>query len=139
MTGDDHAWANTARSSSSSGSSPSARPAARSPTGSACARPPTSFPGSDFTNAEASTYQSRGFELALHLSTNCQNFTQDSLDDAWVEQLADFAAAWPEPDRAAHEPDALHHVERLGGGAKAEADARRPARHELLLLAGARG
>jgi hypothetical protein len=53
------------------------------------------FPGSAITPAEASTYQSRGFEIALHLSTNCQNYTEAQLDDAWESQLANFANDWP--------------------------------------------
>ena len=34
------------------------------------------FPGSDITRTQATTYQSAGFEIALHLSTNCHNYTR---------------------------------------------------------------
>ncbi len=53
------------------------------------------YPGTPTTDAQAATYQALGFELALHLSTGCHNFTPDSLEGNWVTQLPQFAASWP--------------------------------------------
>jgi hypothetical protein len=53
------------------------------------------FPASDITRAEASEFQAAGFEIALHLSTSCENFTAASLAANWDGQLAEFASAWP--------------------------------------------
>jgi hypothetical protein len=47
------------------------------------------------SNAEAASFQARGFEVALHLTTECQNFTPASLQSAWSEKLGAFAAKWP--------------------------------------------
>jgi hypothetical protein len=47
------------------------------------------------TNAEAAFFQGRGFEVALHLTTGCQNFTPASLQSDWSLQRASFAATWP--------------------------------------------
>ena len=94
------------------------------------------FPGADITRTQATTYQSAGFEIALHLNTNCHNYTEAELADAWESQLADFAAAWPGSEHAEDQPDALHHLGRLGGRGEGRGSERRPAGHELLLLAG---
>jgi hypothetical protein len=55
----------------------------------------TGVPLSDVSTAEVNTYQAAGFEIALHLSTDCQNFTPASLNANWNDQLAQFAAKWP--------------------------------------------
>ena len=36
-----------------------------------------------------------GFEVALHHTTNCTNFTPASLDQSYDDQLADFATQYP--------------------------------------------
>jgi hypothetical protein len=54
------------------------------------------FPDADITRAEATESQNAGFEIALHLSTNCQNFTPASLADDWDAQLAEFKSSWPD-------------------------------------------
>jgi hypothetical protein len=53
------------------------------------------YPGTPITNAQAAGYQAAGFEIALHLSTDCSNFTPASLEDDWASQLPDFASNWP--------------------------------------------
>jgi hypothetical protein len=40
-------------------------------------------------------YQAEGFEIALHLSTGCSDFTPADLEDDWSSQLADLNAAFP--------------------------------------------
>jgi hypothetical protein len=47
------------------------------------------------SNAQAGTYRSRGFELALHLTTNCADFTPESLKENWDLQLVAFESTWP--------------------------------------------
>jgi hypothetical protein len=47
------------------------------------------------TNAQAAAYQAQGFEIALHLSTGCSDFTPDSLANAWANQRAEFASSYP--------------------------------------------
>jgi len=51
------------------------------------------FPGANVPNA--TTFQSAGFEIALHLSTNCENYTTASLNNNWDTQLADFTRLYP--------------------------------------------
>jgi hypothetical protein len=53
------------------------------------------YPGTPITNAQAAGYQAAGFEIALHLSTGCSNFTPASLEGNWASQLPDFASNWP--------------------------------------------
>jgi hypothetical protein len=53
------------------------------------------FPDTPISDATAAAYQARGFELALHLNTGCNNYDAGSLDQDWAAQLAAFTAAWP--------------------------------------------
>jgi hypothetical protein len=95
MTGDDHA--------SSAGGTvgqfewfESVSPAGCSVADWQCVRSTSyAFPGANITRAEATEFQAAGFEIALHMSTNCANFTSESLADAWAVLLADFETAWP--------------------------------------------
>ena len=80
LTGDDHARRRHARP-TSTGSRRPTRPAAPSPTGSACARRRTCIPDTPITDAQAAAYEADGFELALHLSTGCADFTPASLEN----------------------------------------------------------
>ena len=49
----------------------------------------------DITPGQATSFQAAGFEIALHLSTSCDNFTAATLAADWDDQLAEFAGAWP--------------------------------------------
>jgi hypothetical protein len=49
--------------------------------------PSTSVPG-------ASGFLSKGFELALHLNTGCNNRSDDELQDLWTTQAAQFRSAF---------------------------------------------
>jgi hypothetical protein len=53
------------------------------------------FPNASITDEQARAYQAVGFEIALHLNTNCADFSPASLEDNWEAQLPDFLATWP--------------------------------------------
>ena len=53
------------------------------------------YPNTPITDAQARTFQSQGFEIALHLWTGCADYTTASIKQDWESQLAQFAAAWP--------------------------------------------
>ncbi len=53
------------------------------------------FPGSQITEAQAAQYQAEGFEIALHVTTGCQDFTPTSLEQTFTSQLGAFKANWP--------------------------------------------
>ena len=54
------------------------------------------YPGTPITDAQAADFQSQGFEIALHSTTNCADFTsQSQLEAFYSSQLAAFAADYP--------------------------------------------
>jgi hypothetical protein len=53
------------------------------------------YPGTPFPGMQPSAYEDLGFEVALHLSTGCNDFTLDSLRGNWADQLTEFGASWP--------------------------------------------
>jgi hypothetical protein len=53
------------------------------------------YASTPISNAQAQAYQTDGFEIALHLSTGCSNFTPESLEDDWASELPEFASTWP--------------------------------------------
>jgi hypothetical protein len=53
------------------------------------------YPSSPMTDAEVRRFQAAGFEVGVHLTTNCQDFTDASLESDWADQLVAFAASWP--------------------------------------------
>ncbi|HEU0023995.1 MAG TPA: DUF4082 domain-containing protein [Thermoleophilaceae bacterium] len=53
------------------------------------------YPGTAMTDAQAAAYEAEGFEVALHLTTGCADFTSASLDAALTSQPSQFAASWP--------------------------------------------
>jgi hypothetical protein len=53
------------------------------------------YPGTPITNAAAAGHQAAGFELALHLTTGCHDFTPSSLAGDWASQLPAFRTAFP--------------------------------------------
>jgi hypothetical protein len=52
------------------------------------------FPGTPLTNAQATQYESEGFEVGLHLSTRCDDFDPVSLDAAYTQQLTDWKSQY---------------------------------------------
>ena len=126
-----------APSGSSTATSRRARPAARSPTGSACGRPPTSIPARAITDAQARGLPGRRASRSrCTSSTDCADFTPALARGRLGRPSSpQFGAELPEPVRAADQPHALHRLERLGERAEGRARARHPLRHQLLLLA----
>jgi hypothetical protein len=53
------------------------------------------YPKVPLTDAQAANFQAEGFEIALHPTTGCLDWTRDSLEADFSEQLAEFAAKWP--------------------------------------------
>ena len=47
------------------------------------------------TDAQAAAYEAQGFEIGLHVNTNCADFTETQLDTYYDQQLAAFASQWP--------------------------------------------
>jgi uncharacterized protein DUF4082/Big-like domain-containing protein len=52
------------------------------------------YPNAPLTNAQAAAYQSRGFEIGLHPTTNCTDFTPSSLISVYAGQLATWRAKY---------------------------------------------
>ncbi len=48
------------------------------------------YPSTPLTNSAAAAYQSRGFEVGLHTSTNCADWTPSSLAGNYADQLASW-------------------------------------------------
>jgi hypothetical protein len=53
------------------------------------------YAGTAMSDAQAAAYEADGFEVALHVHTQCADFTPASLEDYVTDQLADFAESWP--------------------------------------------
>ena len=53
------------------------------------------YPGTPITNAQVISFKSAGFEIGLHVTTNCQNFTNSSLTSAWQQQWQQLSSIIP--------------------------------------------
>jgi VCBS repeat-containing protein len=53
------------------------------------------YPNAGFTDAQAASYAAQGFEVALHVTTDCGNYTQTSLNNFYTTQLNQFASTYP--------------------------------------------
>ena len=53
------------------------------------------YPGTPITNSEVQSYVAQGFEIALHLNTNCVDWTAGTLPGFYSTQLAQFATQYP--------------------------------------------
>ncbi len=53
------------------------------------------YPNTPMSDGQAAGFQTDGFELALHVTTSCNDFTPASLETTVAGQLAQFEAAWP--------------------------------------------
>jgi hypothetical protein len=94
MTGDDHGngASDTAR---RFDSFTAASPAGCSVTAWECVRGTSYvYPGT-ITSAQADQYTASGFEVGLHVTTGCANFTAGSLADNFTDQLRQFRAMYP--------------------------------------------
>ncbi|MGH2797257.1 MAG: LamG-like jellyroll fold domain-containing protein, partial [Thermoleophilaceae bacterium] len=93
MTGDDHANGGTA---GRFEQYVAASPAGCSVADWECVRSTSNvYPGSPLTDAQAAGYAAAGFEIALHLNTNCQNRTAGELDGDFKRQLGEWHASYP--------------------------------------------
>jgi len=52
------------------------------------------YPSTPLTNAQAAGYAADGFEVGLHVNTNCADYTPASLETIYVQQLAEFLAKY---------------------------------------------
>ena len=99
----------------------SARPAARSRTGSASAARPTSIPNSPLTNAQAASYVADGFEVALHVEHGRRPVRQL---DARRRSSANYTSQLARSREVHERPGAqrpsgrMRRVERLGDAAQ---------------------
>ena len=93
------------------------------------------YPNTPITDAPAAAYEAQGFEIALHVNTNCGDWTPASLEALLRRPARAVRRDLPERRRRRDEPHPLHHLERLGDASQGRARPRHPARHELLLLA----
>ena len=53
------------------------------------------FPNTPLTNSQAAAYNAAGFEIGLHLNTGCSNYTRQSLNALFVQQLNQWKAVYP--------------------------------------------
>jgi WD40 repeat protein len=53
------------------------------------------FPDTPLTNAQAAAYTADGFEVGLHVNTNCADFTPASLRTFYTQQIGDFTTLFP--------------------------------------------
>ena len=53
------------------------------------------YPDTAMTAAQANGFEADGFEIGLHLNTQCSDWTPASLENYLTSQLSAFAAAWP--------------------------------------------
>ena len=53
------------------------------------------YTGINLTDAQAANYQSRGFELGVHVSTNCLDWTAASLQAAFANDLLAYFSIFP--------------------------------------------
>lgn len=61
------------------------------------------FPATPIAPAQVSNYIAQGFELGVHVNTQCADYTQATLASYYSTQLAQFAAAFPAvPPPATH-------------------------------------
>ena len=53
------------------------------------------YPSTPVTDAQLAAFEAQGFEVGLHLTTNCLDYTQSTLTDFYTQQLGEYHTAWP--------------------------------------------
>jgi hypothetical protein len=53
------------------------------------------YPGTPISDAQVASYVAQGFEVALHVNTNCADWTPSTLTSFFATQLTQFNSAWP--------------------------------------------
>ncbi len=93
MTGDDHAGGGTA---ARFNQFVTASPAGCSVANWECIRGTSYvYPNSPLTDAQAASFTSQGFEVALHVNTGCADYTRQSLEANFTQQLINWSAEYP--------------------------------------------
>ena len=93
------------------------------------------YPNTPISNAQAAAYVADGFEVAVHITTNCADYTPQSLESNYSNDLSAFASAFPCCSCGENKSNPLYSLERLRHSAAGRAFPRHPPRHQLLLLA----
>ncbi|BAZ49412.1 Ig domain protein group 1 domain protein [Nostoc sp. NIES-4103] len=63
------------------------------------------YPNSPLSSQQAAAYEAEGFEVALHVNTNCADFTASTLEDFYTQQLSSFTTNYssiPAPSTQRH-------------------------------------
>lgn len=53
------------------------------------------YAGGPLTDTQVAAYQAQGFEIGIHLNTNCDNWTPATLDAFWTTQIANALSLYP--------------------------------------------
>jgi hypothetical protein len=53
------------------------------------------FNQTPISDAQMAAFNAQGFEISVHINTQCTDYTQASLADNYTTQLAEFHAVWP--------------------------------------------
>ena len=53
------------------------------------------FPNTPLTDAQAAGYAAQGFEVGLHINTNCADFTPAQLENFYTQQISVFTSNFP--------------------------------------------
>lgn len=53
------------------------------------------YPSTPLTDAQAAAYTADGFEVALHVNTGCLDWTADSLETSYADQIASWTSRFP--------------------------------------------
>ena len=94
------------------------------------------YANTPITDQQAAGYASQGFEIGLHPTTGCNDWTPASLASTYTTELGDWHAAFP--SLASPTTNRTHCIVESDYSTPAAGRARQrhPPRHELLLLAG---
>ena len=72
------------------------------------------YTNTPLSNAAAAGYHADGFEVGVHVNTNCADWTPASLEDFYTSQLTGWTAKYTSLPAVGHDADPLHRLERLG-------------------------
>ena len=53
------------------------------------------YPSTPISDINAAAFEAQGFEVGLHINTNCADYTEAQLESLYTQQIADFTASWP--------------------------------------------
>ena len=94
------------------------------------------YASTPLSNAQATAYNGNGFEVGLHTSSNCADWTPASLGRQLHDATEPMGPEIHERAGAHDQPAALHRLVRLVEPTDHRGAERHPAGHQLLLLAG---